>query len=83
MGTNEVGAPDAFLEQPQPHLVFAAVARAAQIVGQLLDNDLGTLAEHRDELANLLPLLGLERFDRRALNHALAARTTAMQERRA
>lgn len=31
-----------------------------------------TLAEHRYERAGLLPLLGLERFDRRAINQALA-----------
>ena len=29
--------------------------------------------EHRDELAALLPLLGVDRFDRRTLNRALAA----------
>jgi hypothetical protein len=40
-------------------------------VGQLLENDLATLAEHRDEFAGLLPLVGLERFDRRGLNRAL------------
>ena len=66
------GGPWVFLEQTAPHLVFAAVARAAEIVGQLLENDLATLAEHRDEFAGLLPLLGLERFDHRGLNRALA-----------
>jgi len=34
--------------------------------------DVAGIAERRDQLAGLLPLLGLERFDRRALNHALA-----------
>jgi hypothetical protein len=34
---------------------------------------LASVDVHRHELAALAPLLGLERFDRRALNHALAA----------
>ena len=67
--------PWAFLERTQPYLVFGAIVRAAQIVSQLLDSDdedVAGIAEHRDQLAGLLPLLGLERFDRRALNQALA-----------
>jgi Plasmid pRiA4b ORF-3-like protein len=66
----------AFLEQTQPHLVFDAIVRAAEIMGNLLDADednVFVLGEHRDALAGLLPLLGLERFDRRACNQALAA----------
>lgn len=52
--------------------------RAAEIMGQLLDADkedqLATvLGADRDALAELLPLLGLELFDRRACNQALAA----------
>ena len=35
--------------------------------------DLTRFGEHRDELAGLLPLLGVDRFDRRTLNRALAA----------
>ena len=35
-------------------------------------------AEHRDELADLLPLLGVDRFDRRALNRALAGLAAAV-----
>ncbi len=66
----------AFLEQTQPHLVFAAVCRAAALLQPLLADDLATLLAHRDELAGLLPLLGLERFDRRALNQALAKQPT-------
>ena len=60
---------------PQPHLVFDAMLRAAEIVGMLLDEqdtEVTRVGEHRDELAALLPLLGLERFDRRALNRVLA-----------
>jgi Plasmid pRiA4b ORF-3-like protein len=70
------GGPWAFLEQTQPHLVLAAIVRAAEIMGQLLEadeDDVFVLGEHRDELASLLPLLGLERFDRRACNRALRA----------
>jgi hypothetical protein len=67
------------VEQTQPHLVFTAIVRAAEIISQVLEADENTvfvLGEQRDELASLLPLLGLERFDRRALNHALAALPT-------
>jgi hypothetical protein len=70
------GGPWAFVEQTQPHLVFTAIVRAAEIISQVLEADENTvfvLGEQRDELASLLPLLGLERFDRRALNHALVA----------
>ena len=37
------------------------------------DEDVPRLGEHRDELAGLLPLLGVDRFDRRTLNRTLAA----------
>ena len=78
--------PGAFVEQTQPHLVFAAIVRAAEIVGRLLDADEDdivdvVLGEDRDELATLMPLLGLERFDRRACNTALTTATaTATKE---
>jgi len=68
--------PWAFLQRTQPYLVFGAIVQAAQIVSRLLDGageELAGIAEHRDRLAGLLPLLGLERFDRRALNHALSS----------
>jgi Plasmid pRiA4b ORF-3-like protein len=65
--------PWAFLERTQPHLVLDATVRAAEIIGQLLDagehHDL--VGVDREELADLAPLLGLERFDRRTSNHAL------------
>jgi hypothetical protein len=52
---------------------YAAI-RAAEILGMLLETeDLTRFGEHRDELAGLLPLLGVDRFDRRTLNRALAA----------
>ena len=67
--------PWAFLERTQPHLVFGATVRAAEIIGQLLDardhHDLADADVGREELAVLMPLLGLERFDRRACNQAL------------
>jgi hypothetical protein len=63
----------AFLEQTQPHHVLAAAIRAAEILGMLLDEEATRIGEHRAELAGLLPLLGLDRFDRRTLNRALAA----------
>lgn len=78
--------PWAFVEQTQPYLVFEAMLRAAEIVGQLLDADpddeLATVigAAERDELASLLPLLGLEQFDRRACNTALATCVASVAE---
>ena len=54
----------AFLEQTQPHHVLNAAIRAAQILGMLLDDEgVPRFGEHRDELAGLLPLLGVDRFD--------------------
>jgi hypothetical protein len=69
------GGPWALTEYTQPHLVFGTVLRAAAMLQPLLDDGLATPADHRDELAALLPLLGLERFDRRAVNRALAGLT--------
>ena len=67
--------PWAFLERTQPHLVLGATVRAAEIIGQLLDaddhDDLAGVGVDREELAALIPLLGLERFDRRACNQVL------------
>ena len=65
----------ALTEYTQPHLVFDAVLRAAALFQPLLDDDLATPADYREELAALLPLLGLERFDRRAVNRALPGLT--------
>ena len=67
--------PWVFLERTQPHLVLDAAVRAAEIIGQLLDaddhDDLAGVGVNREELAALIPLLGLERFDRRACNQVL------------
>ena len=49
--------------------------RAAEILGQLLTSkdpdEVAEAGDWREEMAGLLPLLALERFDRRALNRAL------------
>jgi len=63
------------------------VLRAAKIVGQLLDADnddqLATvLVADRDELAELVPLLGLELFDRKACNKALATSAAGLDQQR-
>ena len=71
----EWDGPWAFLERTQPHLVYGAAVRAAEIIGQLLDagdhHNLADAGVDREELAALAPLLGLERFDRRGCNQAL------------
>ena len=67
----------AFLEQTQPHHVLAAAIRTAEILSMLLDEEATRIGEHRDELAGLLPLLGMNQFDRRTLNRALAAHVAA------
>ncbi len=79
--------PWVFLERTQPHLVSGATVRAAEIIGQLLDvgdrDDLAGVGVGREELAALMPLLGLERFDRRACNQifgGLAAGAEAVAE---
>jgi len=75
--------PWAFLERTQPHLVSGATVRAAEIIGQLLDagdhDDLADAAVDRQELAALMPLLGLERFDRRACNRVLRGLAAGVQ----
>lgn len=67
----DCGGPWAFLERTQPHRIFAITVRAAEIIGQILD-DATVLDDYRDELASLRPWLQIDRFDRRALNQALA-----------
>ena len=75
--------PWAFLERTQPHLVSGATARAAEIIGRLLDagdhDDLAGVGVNREELAALIPLLGLERFDRRACNQVLRGLAVGVQ----
>ncbi len=69
----------AFTEATEPHLVFAATLRAAEVIGTMLDEDADNtrVCAYRDELAAVAPLLGLERFDRRTLNRALAEQAPA------
>jgi hypothetical protein len=67
----DCGGPWAFVEQTQPHRIFAITVRVAEIIGHVLD-DVTVLDDYRDELACLQPWLDTERFDRRALNRALA-----------
>lgn len=82
----EWSGPWAFQERTQPHLVHDAVLRASRIVGRFLDAEPdqivgAVLGDYRDELAAVMPLLGLERLDRRALNRALAAVATGRSTR--
>src|SRR2546421_479574 len=68
-GARRAGPPEdwdgpwVFLERTHPHLVFGATVRAAEIIGQLLDvgdhHDLTGVGVGREELAALMPLLGL------------------------
>ena len=62
----------AFLERTQPHRVLAAARTAVEILG-IFWTTRTSHGEHRDQLAGLLPLLGVDRFDRRTLNRALTA----------
>jgi len=75
--------PWAFLERTQPHLVFGTIVRASEIIGQLLDagdhHDYSGVGVDREELAALMPLLGLERFDRRACNQVLRGLAAGVQ----
>lgn len=66
------GGPWAFLELRQYWWPFRALERVAEILGGFLEEPESRLAEHREELAELLPWLTRERFDRRAVNQALA-----------
>ena len=66
------GGPSAFLEQRRRHSVVAAAARLAEV----LDGpDWGE--ENHDELFEQLNWLRLDRFDRRAVNKALARQAMA------
>ncbi|HEY5852509.1 MAG TPA: hypothetical protein VIW24_00270 [Aldersonia sp.] len=62
--------------------MFDAITRAAQIVRRMLDaaaeDDPAGVGVDREELAGLLPLLGLEHFDRRAGNRALRVLALSM-----
>lgn len=65
------GGPWAFMERTQPHCLWAVATRATEIVTEILE-DSAAGEDFYEELACLRPWLGTERFDRRALNLALA-----------
>ncbi len=64
----ECGGPWAFLEGRQRHDVFAV----ASLLADMLEHPGARLGDYRDQLEELRPWLDLERFDRRAVNRALA-----------
>lgn len=73
------GGPWEFAERTQAHLVFNAPRRAAQIMGKLLDagDEHVTVADvPGDDRDELMPLFGLEQFDR--LHNTLATCTEAV-----
>jgi len=77
------GGPWAFLEARQ-YWSLRAPARAAELLGELLDEPESLLSEHGEqlaELAGLRPWLGLERFDRRGVNRDLVAPVLTENER--
>jgi hypothetical protein len=63
----DCGGPWAFLEQRQRHSVFAVAVRLTEIL-----DDADQLDDHREELVELRRWLSLDRFDRGAVNRALA-----------
>jgi hypothetical protein len=73
----DCGGPLAFLEQSQPHRVFAITVRVAEIIGHVLD-DVTLREDYRGELAGLQPWLATEQFDRRAVNRVLAELACAL-----
>ena len=63
-----------FSSRPNPIMSLPPLLRAVEILSLLLEaEDLTRFGGHRDGLAGLLPLLGVDRFDRRTVNRALAA----------
>ena len=70
------GWPQAKIPQPNPSRVSIEAGTtdiADAVLPTLDDEDVPRFGGHRDELAGLLPLLGVDRFDRRTLNRVLAA----------
>jgi len=72
----EWGGPWDFLDRTRPYRVLEAMRHAAEIIRSLLEaderQDWASVGVSRGELAELAPLLRVEQFDRRALNHTLA-----------
>jgi hypothetical protein len=65
------GGPWAFMEQTQPHRLWAVAQRVTEILSEIIA-DPATRDDYYEELACLRPWLMTERFDRRVLNQALA-----------
>jgi len=59
------------MERTQPHRLGAVARRVAEIIGEIVE-DPAVRDGYSEELAGLRPWLMTERFDRRALNRALA-----------
>ena len=77
----DCGGAWAFLELRQRYSLPVVAARAAELLGRLIDaaandDDLDVIAACRSELADLHPWLGIDRFDQRAVNRLLAALST-------
>ena len=64
----DCGGPWAFLEQRQRHSLVALMGRLAEIA-----EEADLLEDRREELIEMRRWLTLDRFDRRAVNRALAA----------
>jgi hypothetical protein len=62
------------MQASQPYRILDAVTRVAEIIDEALD-DISVLDDRYEELICLRPWLMTERFDRRALNKALAGLT--------
>lgn len=73
----DCGGPWAYLEGRQRHDILAV----ACLLGDILEHPEALLGDYRDRLEELRPWLDLERFDRRALNRALAGLRVLPQER--
>jgi hypothetical protein len=59
------------MERTQPHRLWAVARRVAEIVSEIVE-DPAAGDDYYEELASLRPWLMTDRFDRRALNRALA-----------
>jgi hypothetical protein len=74
------GRPEEFLALRQRWPPVLIAARMAEILGGILDDGGApadeALSDHREELARLLELARLDKFDRAALNNALYALST-------
>lgn len=62
------GGPWAYLQGCQRHDIFAV----APLLADMLGHPDALLGDYRDQLEELRPWLDLDRFDRRAINRALA-----------